>query len=62
MASQWYNNFPEPRSSPRSMTDVEVAALITNPAKSAGKDYIVIDVRRTDFGVSTLSKPLILTV
>jgi hypothetical protein len=54
MASQWYDNLPSPRSSPRSMTDTEIAALITNSTKSVGKDYIIVDVRRTDFGVSVL--------
>jgi hypothetical protein len=36
------------------MTDTEIAALITNSTKSAGKDYIIVDVRRTDFGVRVL--------
>jgi hypothetical protein len=47
----WYNNFPDPRSTPRSMTDIEVAALVRNPEKHVGKDYIIVDVRRTDFEV-----------
>jgi hypothetical protein len=33
------------------MTDIEVSALLTDPTKSAGRDYIIIDVRRTDFEV-----------
>jgi hypothetical protein len=52
----WYNNFPDPRSMPRSMTDAEVSALVRDPEKHAGRDYIIVDVRRTDFEV-----PLTLT-
>ncbi len=48
----WYANFPTPRSTPRTMTNEEVFALLTNPEKKAGKDYLIVDVRRTDFGVS----------
>jgi len=48
----WYSHFPSPRSKPRSITNDEVAKLIRNPDKKVGKDYIVIDVRRTDFDVS----------
>ena len=48
----WYSNFPTPRSTPRTMTNEEVSALLTNPETKAGKDYLIIDVRRTDFGVS----------
>lgn len=48
----WYSNFAEPHSTPRSVTDEEVATLVSDPSKIAGKDYLVVDVRRTDFGVS----------
>ena len=44
---------PPPHSKARTMTHEEVAALIKNPEKSPGKDYIVVDVRRTDFEVIT---------
>jgi hypothetical protein len=36
------------------MPHEEVAALMKNPDKKAGKDYIVVDVRRTDFEVIIL--------
>lgn len=42
---------PPPHSKPRGMTHEEVAALMKNPDKKVGKDYIVVDVRRTDFEV-----------
>ena len=42
---------PPPHSKARTMSHEEVAALIKNPEKSPGKDYIVVDVRRTDFEV-----------
>jgi len=53
----WYSNFPDPRSKPRSMTDDEIAALVRDPEKRAGKDYIVVDVRRTDFEVPLSPSP-----
>jgi hypothetical protein len=33
------------------MTHEEVAAIMNDPEKKPGKDYIVVDVRRTDFEV-----------
>ena len=33
------------------MKDVEVAALLCDKEKRAGVDYIIVDFRRTDFGV-----------
>ena len=51
MSDLWYHEFPTPKTTPRSMTDVEVAALLLDPEKRPGKDFIIIDVRRTDFGV-----------
>jgi len=53
MSTPWYHDFPAPKTSPRSLTHDEVAALLLDPAKRAGKDFIIVDVRRTDFGVST---------
>lgn len=47
----WYSNFPPPRSAPRTMTHEEVYALLTNPETMPGRDYLIVDVRRTDFGV-----------
>ena len=48
----WYSNFPDPRSKPRSMTDEQVATLVKDPEKRVGRDYIIVDVRRTDFEVA----------
>jgi arsenical-resistance protein 2 len=50
----WYSNFPDPRSQPRSMTDEQVATLVKDPEKRGGRDYIIVDVRRTDFEVADL--------
>ena len=49
----WYNNFPSPRSTVLSMTHLDVAELLTSPLKEAGKDFLIVDVRRTDFEVIT---------
>jgi len=48
---QWHENFPAPRSKPRTMTDEEVAVLVKDSGKTPGRDYIIVDVRRTDFDV-----------
>ena len=42
---------PPPHSKARTMTHEEAAALMKDPDKSPGKDYIIVDVRRTDFEV-----------
>ena len=46
----WYTNFRSPKSSPATITDDKVSELLCDLTKIAGNDYIVIDVRRTDFG------------
>jgi len=51
VSKPWYNNFPCPSSTPRSISDEEVATLIQDPNKIVGQHYIIVDVRRTDFGV-----------
>jgi len=53
MEGPWHKNFPTPRSNPIRMSPFEVVELLRSPDKRAGKDYIVVDVRRADFGVST---------
>ena len=45
----WTDAFPKPRSDPGAISDEELVELIKT--KQAGKDYIVVDVRRTDFEV-----------
>jgi arsenical-resistance protein 2 len=50
----WYSHFPSPHSKPQSITHDAVAKLIQDPEKLAGKDYIIVDVRRTDFDVLSL--------
>ena len=50
----WYSHFPSPRSKPESITHDAVAKLIQDPEKIAGEDYIIVDVRRTDFDVLPL--------
>jgi len=49
LAQSWTEGLPEPRSSPRGISADELAEIIKNEVKVIGKDYIVVDVRRTDF-------------
>ncbi|KDQ16682.1 hypothetical protein BOTBODRAFT_53780 [Botryobasidium botryosum FD-172 SS1] len=46
-APAWYEALPAPRSQPPHITPDALAELIRT--KEARKDYIVVDVRRTDF-------------
>lgn len=50
MSAPWHANFPAGKSTPPEITAAELAAL-TGP----GKEYIVVDVRRTDIDVSDLA-------
>ncbi|KAJ7437378.1 Rhodanese-like domain-containing protein [Mycena galericulata] len=43
----WHAAFPSPTSTPDSITPTDLAAIIRE--KQIMKDYIVVDVRRTDF-------------
>ncbi|KAL5494957.1 hypothetical protein ACEPAI_419 [Sanghuangporus weigelae] len=45
----WAAGLPEPLSAPESITAETLAELIKTSSKTSGKDYIVVDVRRTDF-------------
>ncbi|KAI5121161.1 hypothetical protein M0805_007158 [Coniferiporia weirii] len=47
--ASWSIGLPEPLSSPVSISAEEVASFIKTGSKAPGKDYIIVDVRRTDF-------------
>ena len=47
----WATTLPVPKSNPAEISIAEVAELVRT--KKAGTDYLVVDVRRTDFEVST---------
>ena len=42
---------PPPHSKARGLSHEALAALMRDPMKKPGRDYIVVDVRRTDFEV-----------
>jgi arsenical-resistance protein 2 len=45
----WHAAFPNPEAKPASVSPYDLATLIRE--KEIMKDYIVVDVRRTDFEV-----------
>jgi arsenical-resistance protein 2 len=46
----WYASYPEPRNKqPGAVTREQLLAMMTDGQSNAGKDYILVDVRRTDF-------------
>jgi len=47
----WWDAYPNVKSSPPKVTAEEVASLIRDPTKSRGVDYAIIDVRRNDHAV-----------
>ena len=47
--TNWHDAFPEPRSAPSSISVEELTVLLRT--KTIGKDFVVVDVRRTDFEV-----------
>ncbi|KAJ7039868.1 Rhodanese-like domain-containing protein [Mycena alexandri] len=47
MSTDWHAAFPSPTSTPASITPDELAVFIRE--KELMRDYIVVDVRRTDF-------------
>ncbi|KAJ7151042.1 Rhodanese-like domain-containing protein [Mycena filopes] len=47
MSTDWHAAFPAPASTPASISRDELAAIVRE--KQIMKDYVVIDVRRTDF-------------
>jgi arsenical-resistance protein 2 len=51
MMTDWSAAFPNPTAQPGSITPAELATLMRE--KEIIKDYLVIDVRRTDFEVGT---------
>ena len=46
---KWFEVLPQPRSEPSGISDEETAELIKT--KVIGQDYVIVDVRRTDFEV-----------
>ncbi|KAJ3267887.1 hypothetical protein HDU76_011572, partial [Blyttiomyces sp. JEL0837] len=45
----WWDDFPKTISKPEGWTREQVSALVKDPTKIPGKDYLVVDVRRADY-------------
>jgi hypothetical protein len=54
--TNWYEDLPAPRSSPPSLTVDDLSGRIQ--IEVAGKDFIVVDVRRTDIEVRNIAARL----
>ncbi|KAI8616979.1 hypothetical protein BC830DRAFT_1062892 [Chytriomyces sp. MP71] len=50
----WTDAFPTPTSAPERWSRAQVAALLRDPSLTNGKDFAIVDVRRTDFGGGTV--------
>jgi hypothetical protein len=53
MSAKWFDHLPQPVSQPVQMSVDELHERMTS--KVAGKDFIVVDVRRTDIEVGDLA-------
>jgi hypothetical protein len=49
----WYASLPAPRAAPLQMAVSDLKGLKDDPARRAGVDYVVVDVRRADMDVSS---------
>ncbi|KAJ3015834.1 UNVERIFIED_CONTAM: hypothetical protein HDU68_012546 [Siphonaria sp. JEL0065] len=54
MSANWWDAYPAPKATPEKWTHEQVAELVRNPVLVPGKDYLVVDVRRADFGGGTV--------
>ena len=53
-AKPWYAAYPEPRTVTSSITRQTLLSWMKKGEKLAGKDYVLVDLRRTDYEVSDL--------
>lgn len=55
--SPWYNAFPEPQAKPGTIEPSEVAALLEQHTDTP-RDFLLVDVRRTDFEGGTVTSSI----
>ncbi|KAJ6571821.1 Rhodanese-like domain-containing protein [Mycena capillaripes] len=53
MSTDWHAAFPNPAATPGSISSAELAEMIRT--KKLMKDYLVVDVRRTDFEEASIA-------
>lgn len=51
--SPWHARYPSPKYTPGEVSRDELLAMLNNPDLVAGRDYVLVDVRRNDFEVSS---------
>ncbi|KAJ7066440.1 Rhodanese-like domain-containing protein [Mycena amicta] len=47
--TEWHAIFPTPSSAPEWISSAELASIMMDSQKEVFRDYVVVDVRRTDF-------------
>jgi arsenical-resistance protein 2 len=52
-ADPWHAKYPVPTSTPGGISQEHVLAMLKSPSLIAGKDYLLVDVRRNDFEVGS---------
>jgi arsenical-resistance protein 2 len=53
----WYNAYPAVKAAAPTITRAEVLDLLRNAKSVAGKDFVLVDLRRNDHEVETLCPP-----
>ncbi|KIO28978.1 hypothetical protein M407DRAFT_242790 [Tulasnella calospora MUT 4182] len=48
-SAPWHAIFPSPQSTPQAISPEELATLLRENFAAVGKDFLIIDARRTDF-------------
>ena len=49
--SNWYDSLPTPTSTPARISVEDVHAMMADQVKVAGRDFVIVDVRRNDIEV-----------
>ncbi|KAJ3123571.1 hypothetical protein HK098_001826 [Nowakowskiella sp. JEL0407] len=49
-SNNWWDQFPKPKAEPEKVPAEQVAALYTSPDEKPGETFLVVDVRKNDYG------------
>ncbi|KAL2210150.1 Rhodanese-like protein [Sarocladium strictum] len=50
----WHAKYPAPKYAPGEISREEVLAMLKDPSQVAGRDFVLVDVRRNDFEGGTI--------
>lgn len=53
--SPWHAAYPAPRSNPATIRREDVLDMFKQSAKTSSKDYVLVDLRRNDYEVTSMT-------